>query len=62
MCFCNEQIFNLQHHSIPLFACALVVGIIIGGNQRLPKIVGNDSIVREMAYTGRRVTADEAVR
>jgi len=31
----------------------------IGTLQRLPKIVGNDSVVREMAFTGRRLLANE---
>lgn len=38
------------------------VGIVadVGTLQRLPKIVGNDSIVRELALTGRRMSAAEA--
>ncbi|CAE8615404.1 unnamed protein product, partial [Polarella glacialis] len=32
----------------------------VGTLQRLPKIVGNDSIVRELALTGRRLLAQEA--
>eukprot|EP00742_Colponemidia_sp_Colp-10_P002313 GILJ01002469.1.p1 GENE.GILJ01002469.1~~GILJ01002469.1.p1 ORF type:complete len:276 (+),score=38.91 GILJ01002469.1:58-885(+) len=32
----------------------------IGTLQRLPKIVGNESKVRELVYTGRRMKADEA--
>ena len=32
----------------------------VGTLQRLPKIVGNDSIVRELAYTARMFSADEA--
>merc|ERR1719316_1279578 len=32
----------------------------LGTLQRLPKIVGNDSIVRELAYTARRFGAREA--
>lgn len=31
----------------------------IGTLQRLPKIIGNDSVVREMAFTGRRMVANE---
>mmetsp|Transcript_43414 Transcript_43414/g.86110 ORF Transcript_43414/g.86110 Transcript_43414/m.86110 type:complete len:285 (+) Transcript_43414:54-908(+) len=31
----------------------------IGTLQRLPKIVGNDSVVREMAFTGRRLLAND---
>jgi len=32
----------------------------VGTLQRLPKIVGNDSLVRELAYTAREMQADEA--
>ena len=32
----------------------------IGTLQRLPKIVGNHSLVRELAYTARKFTSDEA--
>ena len=32
----------------------------IGGNQRLPKIVGNESLVRELMLSGRRMGAAEA--
>ena len=34
----------------------------VGGLQRFPKIVGNDSLVRELAFSGRRFGADEALR
>lgn len=38
------------------------VGIVadVGTLQRLPKIVGNDSLVRELCYTARQMNADEA--
>jgi len=32
----------------------------VGTLQRLPKIVGNDSLVRELCYTARQMNADEA--
>jgi delta(3,5)-delta(2,4)-dienoyl-CoA isomerase len=32
----------------------------VGTLQRLPKVVGNDSVVRELAFTGRRMDAEEA--
>eukprot|EP00128_Syssomonas_multiformis_P006017 Colp12_sorted_trinity150504_noHs@18230 len=32
----------------------------VGTLQRLPKVVGNDSLVRELAYTGRKLGAQEA--
>ena len=32
----------------------------VGTLQRLPKIVGNDSLVRELAFTGRNMPAQEA--
>eukprot|EP00450_Noctiluca_scintillans_P011755 CAMPEP_0194490184 /NCGR_PEP_ID=MMETSP0253-20130528/9484_1 /TAXON_ID=2966 /ORGANISM="Noctiluca scintillans" /LENGTH=280 /DNA_ID=CAMNT_0039330779 /DNA_START=46 /DNA_END=888 /DNA_ORIENTATION=- len=33
----------------------------LGTLQRLPKVVGNDSVVRELALTGRKLTASEAL-
>ena len=33
----------------------------IGTLQRFPKIIGNDSITRELAFTGRKFNASEAV-
>lgn len=32
----------------------------VGTLQRFPKIVGNDSLVRELCYTARQMKADEA--
>lgn len=32
----------------------------IGTLQRFPKIVGNDSLVRELVYTARKFTSEEA--
>ncbi|CAN0396548.1 unnamed protein product, partial [Hapterophycus canaliculatus] len=34
----------------------------VGTLQRMPKIVGNESLCRELAYTGRAFGAAEAVR
>lgn len=34
----------------------------VGTLQRLPKLIGNQGIVREMAFTGRKVLAEEAQR
>lgn len=34
----------------------------VGTLQRMPKIMGNDSLVRELAFTARRMAADEALR
>ena len=34
----------------------------VGTLQRLPKLLGNQGLVRELAYTGRKVDADEAQR
>lgn len=33
----------------------------VGTLQRLPKVVGSDSLARELAYTARRLPADEAL-
>lgn len=32
----------------------------LGTLQRFPKIIGNDSLYRELAYTGRKFDAEEA--
>lgn len=34
----------------------------VGTLQRMPKVVGNESLVRELAYTARKMFADEALR
>jgi delta(3,5)-delta(2,4)-dienoyl-CoA isomerase len=34
----------------------------VGTLQRLPKIVGNESLVRELAFTARKMFADEALK
>jgi len=34
----------------------------VGGLQRFPKVVGNQSLVRELALSGRRLGADEALQ
>ena len=34
----------------------------VGTIQRLPKLIGNVSLVRELVYTARKFTADEALK
>ena len=34
----------------------------LGTLQRLPKIMGNDSLVRELCYTARKMFADECLQ
>ena len=34
----------------------------VGGNQMLPKIIGNDSLLRELCLTGRKFNAQEAYK
>lgn len=34
----------------------------VGSLQRFPKIIGNQSLVRELIYTARRFAADEALQ
>jgi len=34
----------------------------VGTLQRLPKVIGNDSLARELAFTGRTFSADEALK
>jgi len=51
--YCSEDTWmSIQEVNIGLAAD-------IGTLQRLPKIVGNDSVVREMAFTGRRLVAND---
>lgn len=50
----TEAIFSVREVALGLAAD-------VGTLQRLPKIVGNDSWVREVCYTGRMITADEAL-
>lgn len=33
----------------------------VGTLQRLPKVIGSDSLARELCYTGRAFRADEAL-
>jgi len=52
--YCTEDaIFQIKEVELGLAAD-------VGTVQRLPKIVGNDSIVRELAYSARKFPADEA--
>ena len=34
----------------------------VGTLQRLPKVVGGDSILRELVYTARKFSAEEALK
>jgi enoyl-CoA hydratase/carnithine racemase len=34
----------------------------VGTLQRLPRVIGSDSLARELAYTARNMGADEAAR
>ena len=34
----------------------------VGTLQRLPKIIGSDSLLRELAYTGRQLNAEDALK
>ncbi|VDO99498.1 unnamed protein product [Soboliphyme baturini] len=34
----------------------------VGALQKLPKVIGNDSLFRELVFTARKVTAEEAVK
>merc|ERR1719231_1952357 len=53
--FCTEEnVFQAPEVDIGLAAD-------IGGNQMLPKVMGNDSLVREVQLSGRRLAAAEAL-
>lgn len=55
---------------IPIFTSIFVTTFVItpglaadvGTLQRLPKVIGSDSLVRELAYTARKMFADEALQ
>ena len=53
---------QLSVHSLHYTFQEVDVGVIadVGTLQRLPKIIGNDSIARELAYTARPMQAQEA--
>lgn len=54
--FCSEDSqFTIKEVDVGLAAD-------VGTLQRLPKVVGNDSLVRELAFTGRWFDAQEALR
>ena len=50
--------------TLPLCSQEVDIGLAadIGTLQRLPKVVGNDSLVRELVYTGRKLEAAEALQ
>lgn len=43
-----------------LFCCILGLAADVGTMQRLPKIVGSQSLARELVFTGRKFPAQEA--
>lgn len=51
----SDAVFSIREVAIGLAAD-------MGSLQRFPKIVGNDSLTRELAFTGRDFNADEALR
>lgn len=51
----TDAVFSIKEIDIGMVAD-------VGTLQRLPKLIGNQGIVREMAFTGRKVLADEAQR
>ena len=66
-------VFNVWYSYLWITGCCLVVinffqevdlGLMadIGTIQRLPKLIGNVSLVRELVYTARKFTADEALK
>ena len=58
--------FDLRIASADAFFCIKEVDIglaaDLGTLQRLPKLLGNQSLLRDMAYTARRVPAEEMQR
>lgn len=56
MRWCSEDVW-FQIKEVDIGLCADV-----GTLQRLPKVVGNESLVRELSYTARKLRAPEALR
>lgn len=55
---------TLVHCTRNAFRIQVDVGLAadVGSLQRLPRCIGNDSLVRELAYTARKLPASEALR
>ena len=58
----DSILFNKIFHLMNVFPQEVELGIAadLGTLQRFPKIIGNDSLCRELVYTGRKFTAAEA--
>ena len=61
-----DKLVYLHYLELPFVFCSLQeveIGLAadIGTLQRLPKVVGNDSLARELVYTARRCPAEEAL-
>ncbi|KAI8366835.1 ClpP/crotonase-like domain-containing protein [Radiomyces spectabilis] len=57
---------DIRYASKDAFFCVKEVDVglaaDVGSLQRLPKIIGNNSLVRELCFTGRNIYADEALQ
>lgn len=59
----EDAYFSIKEVDIGMAADVGTLQVIVGSKvtkQRLPRIIGNDSLVREWAFTGRRWTSSEA--
>lgn len=60
ICFCDIRLCTEDaYFKAPEVDLGLAADI--GGNQMFPKIIGNDSLLRELQMTGRTLPADEAL-
>ena len=61
-CLVKKMIFLFVLMKLIFFSQEVDLGITadVGTLQRFPKIVGNDSLVRELCYTARQMFSDEA--
>ena len=61
ICLLFSYIYVLHFSfTIPTQEVDLGLAADLGTLQRFPKIIGNDSLCRELVYTGRKFTAEEA--
>lgn len=56
---CYAHVFNL-FYGLLLQEVDIGLAADLGTLQRFPKIIGNDSLARELAFTARKFFADEA--
>lgn len=54
-----NKLINEEYHQY-VFKVDIGMAADVGTLQRLPKVIGNDSLVRELCYTARKFKSEEA--